>query len=332
MNISHKSFGKTDVGLVREKNEDTLFMDKENGIYVVCDGMGGHSAGEVASQTTVNLFKTVFDNYQKELLEEDNLLPITETLPPKGNLLLKIIRLANRSIYRQAIDNSSQSGMGTTVAAVALEDDFISIAHVGDSRIYLLNETGLKPLTEDHSFIVEAQKTSDMTEKELSKIYGKNVITRALGVKDTVQIDYSLHKLNKSDRLILCSDGLCGFATDKEIFDTTVKNNKNLESIVNSLIKLAIDKGGKDNVTVVGVEITDLIKTVQEPIEPFTIEDESPETLSRSDHWLQMIMTNSDSDKNDSKKDSGPNKFLLFSIFAAFIIIAATIIYISGNK
>lgn len=332
MNISHKSFGKTDVGSVREKNEDNLFLDKENGIYVVCDGMGGHSAGEVASQTTVNLFKTVFDNYQKELLEEDNLLPITETLPPKGNLLLKIIRLANRSIYRQAIDNSSQSGMGTTVAAVALEDDFISVAHVGDSRVYLLNDSELIPLTEDHSFIVEAQKTSDMTEEELSKIYGKNVITRALGVKDTVQIDYSLHKLNKSDRLILCSDGLCGFATDKEIFDTTVKNNKNLESIVDSLIKLAIDKGGKDNVTVIGVEITDLFKTVQEPIEPFTIEEESPEILSRSDHWLQMIMTNSDDDKNDSNKDSGPNKFLLFSIFAAFIIIAAAVIYISGNK
>ena len=332
MNISHKSYGKTDVGLVREKNEDNLFLDKENGVYVVCDGMGGHSAGEIASQTAVNLFKTVFVNYQEELLKENNLLPITETLPPKGNLLLKIIRLANRSIYRQAMDNSSQSGMGTTVVAIALENDFISVAHVGDSRVYLLNETELKPLTEDHSFIVEAQKTSDMTEEELSKIYGKNVITRALGVKGTVQIDYSLHKLNKSDRIILCSDGLCGFASDKEIFETASENNENLENIVDSLIKLAIDKGGKDNVTVVGVEITDLLKTVQEPIAPFTIKDESPETLSQSDYWLQMFMTKPDSNQNDSNKNSGPNKFLLFSIFAAFIIIAATIIYISGNN
>lgn len=332
MNISHKAYGKTDVGLVRDNNEDNLLLDKKNGIYVVCDGMGGHSAGEVASQNTVDLFKNIFGNFQKELLEEDNLLSITETVPPKGNLLLKIIRLANRSIYRQAIDNSSQTGMGTTVVAIALSDDFVSVAHVGDSRVYIFNEAGLKPLTEDHSFIVEAQKTSDMTEEELSKIYGKNVITRALGVKGTVQIDYSLHKLNKSDRLILCSDGLCGFATDDEIFEAASENKETLESVVDSLIKLALDKGGKDNVTVIGVEITDLIKTVQKPIEPFTIEEESPEMLSLSDHWLQLIMTNSNGNSNNSNTGEGPNKLLLFSIFAAFIIIAAAIIYISGSQ
>ncbi len=332
MKIKHKSSGKTDVGLVRTNNEDNFFFDSAKGIYVVCDGMGGHNAGEIASLTACELIEKIFNKLFSEI-NEDKTLGIEANLPSSGDVLLKAIRLSNRKIHNQALINESQSGMGTTVVAAVLEDDFISIVHVGDSRLYRLDKEKLTPLTTDHSWIAEVQRTTDLSEEELSSVVGKNVITRALGVKGTVEADYSLVKVNPGDLFILCSDGLCSLVPDDDIFKRADKNRGNLDSLVDRLIELAKEHGGKDNITVIAIEIEDVLKTVQPNIEPFTNSEEDQEILDIEDNWLEQIENTSDEiiETEEKPEPSSPNKLFLFSIFALFVIIAVVMIYMVGN-
>ena len=180
--------GRTDRGLVRPGNEDYLHLDDKNAVYAVCDGMGGHQAGEVASMTASETIRVLFDQFHDDLLRDERLSP-GRTLPPGGDLLLRSIRLANRQIYNRAAADSLLSGMGTTVVAVAFQDDLMSIAHVGDSRAYRLEERQLQPLTRDHSWVSEMQANHNLSEKDSTSFVGRNVITRALGVRETVEVD-----------------------------------------------------------------------------------------------------------------------------------------------
>ena len=171
--------------------------------------MGGHQAGEVASQSASQTIRTIFTHIYNELLADPD-LSLNQPLPPSGALLVKSIRLANREIHNRSASDPSMSGMGTTVVAVALEDNMMSVAHVGDSRAYRLEERQLVPLTTDHSWVAEMQaKQISPTESGMSKI-GKNVITRALGVRENVEVDYRLVKVKPGETFVLCSDGLCG--------------------------------------------------------------------------------------------------------------------------
>ncbi len=331
---NHKVVGKTDRGLVRPGNEDYLHLDEKNAVYAVCDGMGGHQAGEVASMTASETIRTLFDHFQSELQAVSG-LSLGRTLLPKGDLLIKSIRLANRAIYTRAAGDSALAGMGTTIVTVALEEDMMSIAHVGDSRAYRLEETRLVPLTSDHSWVSEMQQNGLLTNDDSLSVVGKNVITRALGVRGNIEIDYRLIRVKPGDIFILCSDGLCGFADDDEIFDVAHKVRSDINRIVDDLIQLANDRGGSDNVTVIAIEVLEVTPSQAQEVEVFTFPEESSDQLAVEDEWLAKINAyKAEQSANKQRSPSGNpgSKFLLTLLFAVFVILAGVFIYLSTAK
>jgi len=327
VSLQLKVSGKTDVGLVRPGNEDYLHLDPENHVYAVCDGMGGHQAGEVASMTASQTIRTVFTEFGGRHLDSPT-LDIGRTLPPVGERLLKSIRLANRATYNRASENPELTGMGTTIVAVAFEADIMSIAHVGDSRAYRLRERDLEPLTRDHSWIAEVQATQGLSTEEASSFVGKNVITRALGVRNNVEVDYRIVKVRAGDKFILCSDGLCGFADDDEIFDVAIKYCDDPDKLTDALVQMANDRGGSDNVTVITIEVIEVDESPLPEIEVFTLSAENDNTLAAEDAWLAEIAESQAQVETDEKKDgSGANKLVLLTIFLAFVIVAVLIIW-----
>ncbi len=328
MPLELKVIGKTDKGLVRKGNEDYLHIDNKNLIFAVCDGMGGHQAGEVASMMTAEMLNVTFNQFNTALQNDQN-LSIGKAVPISGDILVKSIRLANRAIYNRAEENSELHGMGTTIVALAFESDLLSIAHVGDSRAYRIEDKKLFPLTTDHSWVAEIQKTQNISEEEASSVVGKNVITRALGVRDTVEVDYSLIKVHKGDKFLLCSDGLCGYADDDEIFASVETADNNNEKIVDNLIRMANDRGGADNVTIIVVEVVDIADSNLPEVEVFTIPPESEELLASEDAWLERI---NEFTYNINSETAPPQKKTIVLIFAFFIIAAAVVIYFASMK
>lgn len=327
-----KISGKSNIGLVRTGNEDNLLIDEKNQVFVVCDGMGGHQAGEVASMMACEIINTVFDNFSDELNREIN-LEIEQSLPKSGDVLIKSIRLANRAIHNRAGNNPSLHGMGTTVVALALEYDLLSIAHVGDSRAYRLEERKLEPLTIDHSWIAEIQQSQNITEEEASSVIGKNVITRALGVKENVEVDYRMIKVQSGDKFILCSDGLCGYAEDSDIFNVVHRVRDNNEKIVDDLIQMANDQGGSDNVTIIVLEILDVSKNDLDKVEKITVKQETSAQSEIEDSWLDKIKEYiAHKDENIETAIASPKKSYLVLIFVLFIITAAAVIYFSTTR
>lgn len=334
--MQYKVVGRTDIGLVRSGNEDCLHVDRENNVLAVCDGMGGHQAGEVASHSASQTIWTTFAHLRQELLADPD-LTLDKSLPPSGELLVKSIRLANREIHNRSVADPALSGMGTTVVAVALEDDVMSIAHVGDSRAYRLEDRQLAPLTTDHSWVAEMQQKQLMSADEAVTSVGKNVITRALGVRENVEVDYRLIDVKAGDTFVLCSDGLCGFADDAEIFEVAARANGDLKRMVDDLIQMANDRGGADNVTVLAFTVEETEKSDYDEIGVLTLETETPELLAVEDAWLQRMENyrhETDSDDTDDTavvSDDSPNKLLLAVIFSAFVVLAAAIVYLSTN-
>jgi protein phosphatase len=332
--LRYNVVGRSDVGLVRLGNEDTLHVDRENNVLAVCDGMGGHQAGEIASQSASQTIRTIYTHLHNELLADPD-LALDRTLPPSGELLVKSIRLANREIHNRSVSDPALSGMGTTVVAVALEDNVMSVAHVGDSRAYRLEERQLVPLTTDHSWVAEMQSKEVMSSEEGLGSIGKNVITRALGVRENVQVDYRLVKVKPGDTFVLCSDGLCGFAEDDEIFAVAEKAGGDLKRIVDNLIQMANDRGGADNVTVLAFTIEGTSPSSLEELDVFTLDAESPELLAIEDAWLKRMenyRTEPDEEEQPPPVDDSPNKLLLTVIFVAFVILAAAIIYLTTQS
>ena len=334
MALDHKVAGKTDQGLVRPGNEDYLHLDEKNVVYAVCDGMGGHQAGEVASITASEMIRTLFDHFRSDLLN-DSRLSLDRTLPPSGELLLKSIRLANRVIFTKAATDPALAGMGTTIVAVAFEGDVMSVAHVGDSRAYRLEAKKLQPLTKDHSWVSEMQQNHQLSEEEALSVVGKNVITRALGVRENVEIDYRLIKVKPGDIYILCSDGLCGFADDEDIFAVADKGRSDIKRIVDDLVQLANDRGGADNVTVVAIEVKQVDGSQIPEVEVFTLAEESQELLGAEDEWLTKV-TNFKAERSQRQQKSQPgsplSKFLLTVLFVVFVILAGAFIYFQSIK
>lgn len=324
--------GRTDRGLVRPGNEDYLHLDDKNAVYAVCDGMGGHQAGEVASMTASETIRVLFDQFHNDLLRDDRLSP-GRALPPGGDLLLRSIRLANRQIYNRAAADTSLSGMGTTVVAVALQNDLMSIAHVGDSRAYRLEERQLQPLTRDHSWVSEMQANHNLSEKDATSFVGRNVITRALGVRETVEVDYRLVKVKPGEVYILCSDGLCGFADDDEIFAVANRARSSIRQIVDDLVQLANDRGGADNVTVIVIEIRQVGASDIQEMKVFTLPEESVEELQAEDEWLARVAAfKTEQAQTQPPARKSPGRFLLTLIFAAFILLACAFVYLQTTR
>jgi len=329
--LKYRLIGKTDVGLVRPGNEDFLHLDHNNNVFAVCDGMGGHQAGEVASMTASTTLHNLFNNFKNEL-QDEKLLAIDQSIPSIGNILIKSIRLANSHIYHKAAADTDLSGMGTTIASIALNGDMMSVAHVGDSRVYRLEQRTLVPLTRDHSWVAEIQNSQNISQEEAELVVGKNVITRALGVRNTVEVDYRLVRVRPGDIFMLCSDGLCGFADDEDIFNIANKARLDLELIVDNLIQLAKDRGGADNITVIAIQIDEVENTNLSEIEVFTAPAENEEEQNIEKRWLDKL---SEAEKKTEIPNSivkgSSNRKLVTTIFILFIIVAFVIIYFSTS-
>jgi len=246
---------KTDVGLKRSHNEDNLCVDSGLGVFVVCDGMGGSNAGEVASRLAVETIQKHF----REARDNAN-LPMIGTydrqFSAKTNRLASAIRLANQSIRAAAKEDTGHEGMGTTVVSVALDGQALSIAHVGDSRIYLIRGAEIKPLTADHSLVAEQVRRGMMTEEEAERSPQKNIITRALGIDETVDVELDEIPLMPGDGILLCSDGLTRGVKPVEIFDA-IRREKEPQAASDRLVEMANAAGGLDNTTVVLVVVQD---------------------------------------------------------------------------
>jgi serine/threonine protein phosphatase PrpC len=244
---------KTDVGLKRSHNEDDLCADPGLGLYVVCDGMGGRNAGEVASRLAV---ETIQRHMRDARLNEN--LPMIgaadRQFSAQTNRLASAVRLANQAIRDAAKQKAEQEGMGTTVVSALLNGQVLSVAHVGDSRIYLIRGETIQQLTADHSLVAEQVRRGLLTEEEAERSPQKNIITRALGVDDTVEVDLDEVPLMRGDRVLLCSDGLTRGVKPSEILDV-VRREQEPQPASERLVDLANAAGGLDNTTVILVTV-----------------------------------------------------------------------------
>lgn len=302
-------------------------------MFVVCDGMGGHSAGEVASRTAAGAISAAF-NMEGDELTDDPLLNLEENLPPQADLLVKAIRLANRRIHNRGSIDENLEGMGTTIVGVCFSNKLVTIEHVGDSRVYLYRNRALNALTSDHSWVAEVQAAGSVSEETASALVNKNIITRALGVKETVEVDVRLEEIHEGDMYMLCSDGLCGYSTDTEIEKVIYDCKGDPEKSVNNLIQLANDRGGSDNVTVIciKVESVDELGDFRARL-PVTIPMETASTIEREDEWLEtladrtreLIEERSTAVKKPEKASSSGNSrgFMLTTLL---ILLALTVV------
>lgn len=236
--------GKTDIGTVRANNEDNFGYDTRYGIFVVCDGMGGQAAGERASKIAVDTMLTFFRQDSKTRVVGRSF----EGVSQRANLLGQAIQLANQSIHEEAARNMSQSGMGSTIVAVLVEDRFFSIANVGDSRIYLVRDGTIQQLTNDHSLVMEQVRRGLMTQEEAATSQMQNVIVRSLGVEESVEPDLEDHEFAAGDVLLLCCDGLSRFVPDSAMLEI-VSRSEVLEKACEDLIQNAKNAGSDDNIT-----------------------------------------------------------------------------------
>ena len=239
----------SDAGVARIKNEDSFGIFEKDYLFIVCDGMGGHQAGAVASNLAV---ETTADMYAK--LDETILRKITIELKKEWNIasrLIASIRLANRMIFNQSCANLNHQGMGTTISALAIVDNFAISAHVGDSRIYRFRKGKMELLTEDHTWVNELIFDKEIDANQAGKLKNKNVITRALGLDRTVKIDLRIDPLLKGDSFLLCTDGLIKALSDDEIKRIVIYNKKNLSHTLKHLIDNSNMIDGSDNSTVI---------------------------------------------------------------------------------
>jgi serine/threonine protein phosphatase PrpC len=231
--------GATDVGKVRKMNEDRFLVG--DGLYAVADGVGGHQAGEVASETSV---ETLADAYRE---------PTTEGL-------VAAIKDANEAVWRLAQDNAEKRGMGTTITAVALvqEDgeDHLAIVNVGDSRAYLFQNGELVQISEDHSLVEELVRKGQLTHEEAQVHPQRSIITRALGMEPEIEVDYWQLVPYSGDRILLCSDGLTNEVSDDRIA-STLRQIRDPKEAARDLVRQAKNHGGNDNITVVVVDVVD---------------------------------------------------------------------------
>jgi len=241
--------GQTDTGRVREHNEDTIASDVDVGLLVLADGMGGYNAGEVASGIAV---KTITNLVREGLAREDlGSLDRATGLTRPSIVLRDAITRANKIIYQTARSQAECEGMGTTVVAALFYDNKISIAHVGDSRLYRQRGSQISQVTMDHSLLQELVDRGFYSPEEAQRAANKNYVTRALGVEPQVEVEVQEHPVDKGDIFILCSDGLSDMVEDEDIRLTISTFGANLDTVAKQLIQLANENGGRDNVSVV---------------------------------------------------------------------------------
>jgi serine/threonine protein phosphatase PrpC len=248
--------GLTDVGCVRKHNEDNFLIDSEAGLFVVADGLGGHAAGEVASQIVVDKM----GQFIAQTVEQDRTWPLEYdvNLAYDGNRLKVALMLTDQAILEDIRSNPERESMGSTVVACLVHNTKVTLVHVGDSRAYLLNANGIQQITRDHSWVAEQVANGILTPEEARKHPFRNVITQALGNGADLDIAVQELQVKELDQLLLCSDGLSGMVQDKDIWEI-VQKGKSLQEATQQLISVARENGGEDNITVliIGFESDD---------------------------------------------------------------------------
>jgi PPM family protein phosphatase len=249
----------TDVGKKREANEDNFLVDKKLSLFVVADGMGGHASGEVASQLAVHEFRNAAEA-GKELVEHYAKGDGKVTPPEILSMLEAGIQTAGQTIYQKGVAEPEKRGMGTTCSAMLIAGDRAFIAHVGDSRIYMLRAGQVVQLTEDHSLLNELIRRGKITKESFEdspyKAY-KNAVTRAVGVYETVQGDTIDFEILPGDQFLICSDGLHAYLDDAQIID--LLKGEDVTDVSKKMIELANAGGGHDNITALVVRIDDTV-------------------------------------------------------------------------
>lgn len=239
----------TDTGRVREHNEDAIGTNMDTGLLVLADGMGGYNAGEVASGIAVKtMLELVAEACQRE---ERNALDGETRLMRQSIVLRDAVIRANKIIHQTAKSQPQCEGMGTTIAACLFYDNRVSIAHVGDSRVYRLRHNRFEQLTMDHSLLQELVDRGFYSQEEAQRSTNRNYVTRALGVEAAVNVEVQEDAVEPNDVFLLCSDGLPDMVEDEDIHLTISTFSANLETVGQQLIQLANDHGGKDNCSII---------------------------------------------------------------------------------
>jgi len=241
------SYGATDVGRVREQNEDSYLIVEDHGLYVVADGMGGHLGGQMASSLAVKTIGEAIEECNEEIEEGVGVDPLESSPVPR--LLAMAVRKACGAIYRTAQEDPELSGMGTTCTALLVRGERAFVAHVGDSRCYLQRGDKIIQITDDHSLVNEQIKEGLITREQARTSRLKNIITRSVGFERDVAVDTLALPVKAGDRLLMCSDGLANFVDDTEI--GLALATLPLEEVPPRMVALANERGGDDNITVV---------------------------------------------------------------------------------
>jgi protein phosphatase len=249
------SCGMTDVGVKRSNNEDNYLINDEMQLFVVCDGMGGHVGGEFASAIAVNTVEEVLASVDVRpadlgLADDDDPVELTR------ERLRYAIRLAGRRIFEKATEEPEYKGMGTTCLALLIDGGNAFIAHVGDSRGYVVRDGSIEQVTEDHSLVNEKIKAGLLTPDEARNHKLKNIITRSLGYMEDVEVDIQVRAVRRNDRFVLCSDGLSNLVETGEIGEAVLDTGP--QESTRRLIELACERGGDDNVTVVVARVDEV--------------------------------------------------------------------------
>jgi len=239
------SAGITNVGMKRQNNEDNYLINDEVGVYVCCDGMGGHAGGDYASQIAVTTVEEVLSNIRDEGSADDDSSEDQIT----QEKLKYAIRLAGKRIYERAQADPEFRGMGTTAVILLFRRGMAYLAHVGDSRGYLVRGGQITQRTEDHSWVNEQIKAGLITAETAKHHRFRNIITRSLGFQEEVEIDTQVLKAEPGDMYLLCSDGLTNLVPEEEIRDMLI--SKSFQEALRDLVALANERGGDDNITAV---------------------------------------------------------------------------------
>jgi protein phosphatase len=245
-----ESFGKSDVGSVRKHNEDNYLIREDLGLFIVADGLGGHAAGEVASKIVVDQIEHYINDTSGPGAAFGEL---DKGLSANGQRLKNAVLMSDKAITDDITLHPERETMGSTVVACLIEGRKATMAHVGDSRAYRLDQSGIRQLTKDHSWVADQVENGFMTAAEAKRHPFRNVITQALGNGIELEVGIQEFEMADGEALLLCSDGLTGMVPDDQIF-SIYNQASNLQGAVDGLVSKAIDNGGEDNVSVVLVK------------------------------------------------------------------------------
>lgn len=241
--------GRTDTGMVREHNEDSFQIAPEIGLAILADGMGGHLAGEVASAMAVDQVTSyllpVLRKKSKSSRKQDG------GESPESTALVEAVQTANSAIHNASVTKPEQAGMGTTIVVAAFHDNLMTVAHVGDSRLYRYRQGALSQVTQDHSMVQELLRRGLISAEEARTSANRNLVTRALGVEPVVQVDVAEHPFEEGDIYLLCSDGLNDVLDDGDIAAMLGQYSQDLETATQEMITEVNARGGPDNVSIV---------------------------------------------------------------------------------